>query len=538
MTIKFSHALTFMCITAIFICACNSTAQKQKKRKIVVPDLTITPKNAFINIFMDSAAVAQVLKEKGFKNDDSISVVDFYRARNYQYAWFDSVGLAEQAGNFMNLYQNFAAANPGKISNPELDSVMSKLVDDSSYFEKNKVLILPTELMLTAHFFKYAQLAYAGDEDLDVKDLGWYIPRKKIDPTAFLDSIIANKGRGVETYEPMHPLYSQLKGFLEKYADIEKNGGWKPIPFEKKSYRLGDTAMAIALLKKRLQLVGDLEPGDTGIVFTKATKIGVAKFQQRYGLKEDSIAASAVLSEMNEPVSKRIRQIMINMERSRWIPRPGKGAYVLVNIPAYKMYVFEGEKVKFSMNAVVGSTLHNTVIFNGQLETIAFSPYWNVPYSITKNEMGRTAAYFSKRNMEIIGRYSDGLPIVRQKPGPSNALGGVKFLFPNSYSIYMHDTPSKNLFNETKRAFSHGCIRLGEPAKFAQYLLAYDPKWTVDSINKAMHRSTELQIKIKDKVPVFIGYFTAWVDGEGRLNFRDDLYGHDKKMGDHLFTKN
>jgi murein L,D-transpeptidase YcbB/YkuD len=139
--------------------------------------------------------------------------------------------------------------------------------------------------------------------------------------------------------------------------------------------------------------------------------------------------------------------------------------------------------------------------------------------------------------MEVVGRYADGLPMVRQKPGPNNALGRVKFLFPNQYSIYLHDTPSKNMFAEQRRAFSHGCIRVQEPFRLAHYLLAGNPEWPDDKVLKVANGATETTITLKREVPVFVGYFTAWVDGQGRLNFRNDIYGHDRKMAERLYGK-
>jgi murein L,D-transpeptidase YcbB/YkuD len=186
------------------------------------------------------------------------------------------------------------------------------------------------------------------------------------------------------------------------------------------------------------------------------------------------------------------------------------------------------------MKVVVGAVAHNTVIFNGNMKYIVFSPYWNVPPSILRKEIipgiKRNKNYLANHNMEWNGG------AVRQKPGPRNSLGLVKFLFPNSYNIYLHDTPSKSLFNESKRAFSHGCIRLSEPKRLAEYLLRNDPAWSEASITKAMNSGKEKYVTLKQTIPVFIGYFTAWVDHDGKLNFRDDIYGHDKEMAEHLFA--
>jgi murein L,D-transpeptidase YcbB/YkuD len=514
---------------------CQQSKLRREAKRVKQRDKTITPQNAYINRFMDSTTVVRFIDSAQLSDDDSINITSFYNSRNYQFAWFDSVGMMEQTRSFYNLYHQSADGSLPAIPNPTLDSLLAPVLDDSSWLGKNQSAVLPLELALTAHFFKFSTLAYAGDTTINLNDLDWFIPRKKIDPASFLDSIVANRGKRVEDYQPMHPMVNQLQVFMKKYADIEKKGGWQPIPLSKTGYALGDSSEAIRLLNRRLMLVDDLAIVDTGARFTTATENAVKQFQHRYGLKQDGKVSAALLQEMNSPVSERIRQMAINMERARWIPRMGNRNYIFVNIPSFTFYAINEGKTQLSMNIVVGTAAHSTVIFTGSLTTIAFSPYWNVPYSIVKNEMGRSASYFAKRNMEVVGHYSDGLPMVRQKPGGANALGKVKFLFPNAYSIYFHDTPSKSLFNESRRAFSHGCIRLAEPAKLAAYLLKGDPRWTEDSIARAMNGTKELQVKVAPAVPVFIGYFTAWVDETGKLNFRQDIYGHDKNMAKRMF---
>lgn len=191
------------------------------------------------------------------------------------------------------------------------------------------------------------------------------------------------------------------------------------------------------------------------------------------------------------------------------------------------------------MNIVVGKAAARTVIFSDELQYVVFSPYWNVPRSIVKNEivpaMNRSSSYLRRNNMEITG-YSDGLPVVRQKPGGSNALGRVKFIFPNRYNIYFHDTPARTLFTKEARAFSHGCVRVQEPFTLAQYLLRTDSSWTNARISKAMNGHMEVWVKLPEAVPVYLLYLTAWVDGDGVLNFRDDVYGHDRRMAERLFA--
>jgi murein L,D-transpeptidase YcbB/YkuD len=190
------------------------------------------------------------------------------------------------------------------------------------------------------------------------------------------------------------------------------------------------------------------------------------------------------------------------------------------------------------MNVVVGKEGHNTMIFSGKLNQIVFSPYWNITPDITREEilpaMQRDPNYLQKHNMEIAGN-DNGFPVIRQLPGPENSLGKVKFLFPNSFNIYFHDTPAKSLFNKDKRAFSHGCIRLSDPVKMTNYLLRNNKEWTPEKIDEAMNSGTEKYVKVKEPVPVIITYYTAWVDENGQLNFRDDIYKHDGKLLSKMF---
>ncbi|RYD91632.1 MAG: murein L,D-transpeptidase, partial [Sphingobacteriales bacterium] len=232
-------------------------------------------------------------------------------------------------------------------------------------------------------------------------------------------------------------------------------------------------------------------------------------------------------------LTDRIRQLVVNMERSRWLPVSLEGDYLAVNIPEYKLHVYHADSLLWSCNVVVGQDVHKTVIFYGEVKYVVFSPYWNVPPGILNKEvipgMKRDPNYLSKHRMELTG-YSGGLPVVRQKPGAANSLGLVKFLFPNSYNIYLHDTPSKSLFGETARAFSHGCIRVAEPAKLADFLLKDRAEWDTLKIDRAMHAGKEQYVTLKKTVPVFIAYFTAFIDREGRVNFRKDIYQRDEKL--------
>lgn len=399
--------------------------------------------------------------------------------------------------------------------------------------------ILATELLMTGQFFDYASKFYKGS-DIDASTLGWYIPRKKIDLTAVLDSVILSKGKEADKYANLHPQYKLIENYLTKYVQLEKSEQWDSIPLPKKGLKKGDSSNIVPAIKQRLFAFGDMTEADsTAIVDT--TLVNAAKsFQRRMGLGVDGVIGAKMVQELNISPSDRVKQMMINLERLRWLPGGRDSDYVVVNIPEYKLHAYENGEQLFEMNVIVGTAANSTVIFNGKLRYIVFAPYWNVPESIVKNEimpgMARNSNYIASHNMEITG-YSGKTPIVRQKPGPGNSLGKVKFLFPNTYNIYLHDTPNHDLFTSSSRNFSHGCIRLSDPAKMAEYLLRNDPKWTTDSIAKSMELTKEKWVTLDKTVPVYILYLTSWVDDSGKLNFRKDIYGHDKKMMDKLFVK-
>ena len=496
-------------------------------------DNSVTTTNSYSELFFDSSALDKFIQQEKLHDSLTSRIKSFYNGRNYEYAWFFKEGIANYASAFINLVDDYISySGDSVIDNPSL----RQWVDSFSEEEKFNVSdpnVLRTEFLLTTQFFRYAYRAYQGRNRLNAEQLEWYIPTKKIDLVALLDSVVRNKGRNVTAQ--VNRQYGLLKIFLLKYDSLGKKGGWPAIDVDKKTYKPGDTSKTISQVKKRLFLEGDFNTNDTTNEFTLALTDGINNFQRRYGLKQDGIINSSLISEMNRPIEQRIRQMLINMERIRWVPAEPTMDFLLVNIPEFRLHVYEKGNYQWSMNIVVGSTSHNTVIFTGTLKYIVFSPYWNVPPSIYKKEilpaMQRNKNYLAKHNME---RYGNG---VRQKPGPNNSLGLVKFLFPNSHNIYLHDTPSKSLFGETRRAFSHGCIRLSEPVRLARFLLRNDNDWDSLKIAKAMNAGKEKYVIVNETVPVYIGYFTAWVDREGQINFRNDIYGHDQKMAARMFSE-
>src|SRR5688572_20246129 len=523
----------FSCLFILALCACR---QKTTTGQVVLEterDISITVSNSYTEMFFDSSALEKFIISDALHDSAATRLRDFYNGRNFQFAWFLKQGMAPYVSSFMDLQNEYISySGDSSLYNPTLLSLYDTLTADSLI--RDQTMMLKTELLLTLQFFHYANRAYAGRRDINTQELEWYIPRKKINDIALLDSLLNNRNKDLSQYEPVNRQYGLIKTFLLKYYQIEKNGGWTTVSADKKTYQEGDSSDVISQIKRRLFLTEDLEKNDTTKIFTPALTEAIKSYQHRYGFKGTGIVTSALITEMNRPVQDRIRQMLINMERIRWAPAIPATDYLLVNIPEFRLHVYEKGQYKWNMNVVTGSVANNTVIFSGRLKYIVFSPYWNVPASILKKEVlpgiKRNKNYLANHNME----WNNGM--VRQKPGPRNSLGLVKFLFPNSYSIYFHDTPSKSLFSETKRAFSHGCIRLSEPQKLAEYLLRNEPSWNSAKIVQAMNAGKEKYVTIKEDIPVFIGYFTAWVDRQGKMNFRDDIYGHDKKMAERLFS--
>lgn len=515
------------------------TCKGGKVKEPLQRDTTITVANAFTGLFLDSLLVNDFISSQALTTDDATRFKNFYNRRNYQFAWFTEDGLAEHTRAFWNLHNNFVNYTAdSSFVDKELHRQMQMLVSTDS-FAIDKSLIAKVELQLTQHFFEYAHHAYTGK--VDPEELEWHIPRKKVDAVELLDSLIASKGRDLETWEPVSAGYQSLKKALLSFYDIEKKGGWKPISLGKKpSYKAGDSAIAIKHLKQRLRFAGDYKSSDTSLKFTRALTEAVKQAESRFGFKPDGVVDASLVKALNVPVKDRIQQLLINMERMRWMPKQADSSRIFVNIPAFNLLVYDSGKKVMEIGIVVGKAANQTVVFNNQLKYVVFSPYWNVPESIVKNEilpaMRRNGNYLSRNNMEQTGT-SNGLPIIRQRPGGNNSLGRVKFIFPNSYNIYFHDTPAKSLFNRESRAFSHGCIRLSEPKKLATYLLRNQKEWTTEKIDQAMNSPKEVWVTLPKTIPVVISYFTAWVNSEGLLNFREDIYGHDKKMAERLFEQ-
>lgn len=518
----------------------DDSDKPESEKKVSKRDRSITRANSYSNLFLDSTAMEAFLASK--KLDESIArrMRSFYNARNYQFAWFSSDGLTEQARGFWNLHDYITTYDKDStLKDKALQKRMETLTTEESLsVSASDKSYISTELTLTQHFIQY-MLNNFEKGYVKRKEMERFVPFKKDDVMLLADSLLTKKHKDNKYFEDVHEPYKKLKDELGRYYNIAKQGGWRPVTISGKSLKKGASSPAVAEIKRILRLMGDMPGADTSQVFNDTLELAVRNFQVRHGYKPDGVIGASLIKEINVPVEKRLQQILMNMNRMRWMPAEMSGNLIMVNIPEFMLHVYEGNKRVFDMVVVVGKEGHNTMMFNGDLNQIVFSPYWNVPPSIVKNEimpaMSRNPGYLASQNMEMVSN-SGGLPTIRQKPGTGNALGKVKFLFPNSFNIYFHDTPSKSLFSRDKRAFSHGCIRLSDPYKMAQYLLRNEPEWTPERITAAMNAGEEKYVKLDKAVPVVITYYTAWVDEKGLLNFREDIYKHDEKLASKMFT--
>ncbi|WP_163408366.1 L,D-transpeptidase family protein [Flavobacterium ajazii] len=512
----------FAVIMLVFIAvSCNSKGDKkeenQKEEKVVIPELKLS---------IDSLAIARFYeaypKLKNFQDE----VFSLYSKKQSTQLWLDNKGVVEFGNTLYDKYKGLE--NEGLKANFPYKEINSVFENNSV----NKLSKVNTDLMITNLYFYYAEKVYRGFDEKTSISLEWLLPRKKLNYQVLTDSLFEKSTINDDKKSKMFSQYYKLRDALHQYRDIEKKGGWKTIEVDEdyKGLKLGDSSTTIAQIRERLFVTGDLKEDNKSAVCDTVLMKAVKNYELRHGYAPKNTILLEHIDDLNIPVSDRIKTIIANMERCRWIdPELEKGKkYIEVNIPEFRLYIIEDGKIAFISPVVVGKSMTKTVIFSGMMNNIVFSPYWNVPPSIIKSEikpgMAKDKNYLAKKNLE----WNNGA--VRQLPGKNNSLGLVKFLFPNSSNIYLHDTPAKSLFERESRAFSHGCVRVAKPRELAIELLKDDPKWTPERIDKAMHAGKESWYTLKKKVPVYIGYFTAWVDRDGQLNFYKDIYQKDESL--------
>jgi L,D-transpeptidase YcbB len=387
--------------------------------------------------------------------------------------------------------------------------------------------------------------------DIDVQS-------KQYDLPEFISQQVVNAGNVqsvLDQIEPPYAGYRRIENKLKDYLELAAKGDGAKVPVGTKTIAPGDTYAGTAQLAERLRLFGDLPPGGSLDSYNGALVEGVKHFQARHGLTTDGKLDAATLRELNTPLSARVQQIDDALERWRWMPTEFKQPPVLVNIPEFRLRAYaEDHQLALSMNVVVGKAAPTqTPVFTDAISFIVFRPYWNVPPGILRRTVipgiMKSSGYLARENFEVtdsggklvpanddlVAELRSGKYFVRQKPGPTNALGLIKFMFPNTYSVYLHSTPSTELFSRSRRDFSSGCIRIEKPAELAAFLLRNQPDgqqpWTPALAQKAMDSGKDnRQVNLAVKIPVLLLYVTAVAEEDGTVHFFDDIYGHDKRL--------
>jgi L,D-transpeptidase YcbB len=423
------------------------------------------------------------------------------------------------------------------------------------------------DVALSASAMRLLQSAHAGRVDPRLVGFDYDVSGKRLDLAAVLRQARDAGGlpAAVAAVEPQFPVYRRLVKALADYRALAAAGEPGPVPPlgpGLKKLVPGKPWAGVPALAARLRAFGDLPPdaplpaagADGTPVYAGAIVEAVQSFQKRHALEPDGVLGPGTIERLDVPFTRRVRQIELALERERWLPETRKEPHVFVNVPLFRLWAYDPAQPDDSlkMRVVVGKTLgHATPIFIDQMEYVIFRPYWSPPPSIVRAEIVPKArhdpSYLERQSMEIVesgderaqalpatpenlDKVASGRLFVRQKPGEQNSLGLAKFIFPNSENIYMHGTPAQSLFARARRDFSHGCIRLEDPAALAQWVLRGSPEWTRERIAAAMHGERPVHVNLKPKLTVYLFYDTAYVDSRGLVYFADDYYGHDAQL--------
>jgi murein L,D-transpeptidase YcbB/YkuD len=483
----------------------------------------------------------------------------FYKQRSYRPAWSDESGPGQEAEVLMETIGRAwdAGLNPTFYHLLELEKLLWDLrqnQEPEGFFEPHDLAAF--DLLCTDAFLIYGTHLFAGCLNPETIDPEWSALRGNTDLAGALQKAL-NTGTLQETLEnlmPPQPGYIRLRQALSRYQDIAAQGGWPEVP-EGPKIQLGDSDDRVRILRRRLRVTEDLpdtaseRPG----LFDEGLEQAVIGFQRRHGLDPDGVVGPATLGALNVTARERVGQLVVNMQRWCWLPHDLGRRHIIVNIANFELDVVEGGDPVLTMRAVVGKDYRQTPVFTDRMTYLVLNPYWNVPETIALEDklplIKEDPGYLTSENIRVLqGWKADAAEIdpadiawdslseenfpyrLRQDPGPDNALGRIKFMFPNKYDVYLHDTPARALFARTERTFSSGCIRIEKPIELAEYLLREDPDWTREKILAAIEEGVQQNVNLPEKIPVHILYWTAWVTPDGTVHFRKDIYERDRPI--------
>jgi murein L,D-transpeptidase YcbB/YkuD len=486
---------------------------------------------------------------------EAISVLDrYYRQRDCRPLWVLETSAGPRAAE---LAQLLVAAD---LDGLEPDDYRAAQVTALLAAEAPGPLA-QLEVLLSLGLVRYAADLGQGRTTPHVADPSLFLFREEVNKADVLTAAAtaADLAAFVDGYRPQTPRYARQKVALAEYRALVRQGGWQPIP-EGETLKPGMTDPRVGLLRQRLRLLGDLkasadlaESGGDATFYDDAMEAAVKWMQYRHGLTEDGAVGSKTLAELNVPIEKRVEQMVLNLERRRWMPDDLGKRYIFVNLADFRLKLVDEPNTLLDMAVVVGKPYHSTPVFSGTMTYVEINPYWNVPPSIARKELlpkiKQDVSYLQKNNYVLFSDWSAGANVVdphsvdwaqmtqsrfpyklRQDSGDDNALGRVKFMFPNHFNIYLHDSPAKALFSRAERSFSHGCIRVQDPPVLAELVLASTQGWPRDRIERTIASGERSVVTLKEPLPVHISYLTSWVNKDGSVHFRNDVYSRDAAL--------
>jgi L,D-transpeptidase YcbB len=499
----------------------------------------------------------EYLREAGSTGESDIAALplisEFYERRSFAPAWTDAKKRAE----LLSLID----ASPADGLRPEdyhrdaVAAAVARLSSDAEVPPREQAL---DEIKMTDSLVRLAYHELFGKVNPVRLDPNWNFERALgfADPAGRLEAALGSPslGAALEALAPRGWLYQQIKAALARYREIAAHGGWTTVP-DGPTLRPGERDDRLAALGARLAVTGDLVGAldTTGETYAGELVEAVERFQERHGLDRDGVVGPATLRALNVPVEERILDLEISLERARWVTRGLDDTFVLVNIAAFRIYLVRNRQVAWESRVQVGTPYRRTPIFRDEITYLVFNPTWTVPYSIATRDIlpqiRRDPGYLEARGFDVrnssgaivdpatidwakLSRSSFPYTLV-QRPGPANALGRVKIMFPNSYAVYLHDTPSRDLFGRAERAFSSGCIRVENPFELAELLLA-ENGWDRQRIDRVVASGMLTDVVLANPVPVMLLYWTATVENDGKVHFYDDIYDRDAAVAQAL----
>ena len=488
----------------------------------------------------------------------SPEIFTLYGRRGFRPIWAGVSGIRPEADTLFGMIrtaEKHALHHPDMYHRQTLGVLLRSGRGEVASAPVDPALLTDLDLLLSDAYLVLGLHLAAGQFNPHDLDAEWYLHKNEADMVTRLNAA-AEAGELIDDLRLLPPQeedYLRLQEAYGYYRQLAAEGGW-PFVNEGRKLEKGMWDERVMQVRARLRATADLAPQLAPVegTFDEELEKAVRRFQLRHGLDPDGAVGKSTIAEMNVPIEVRLRQLAVNLERWRWLPRNPGRRYIRVNIADFQLQLFDADTVAMTMRVVVGKTYRRTPVFSDLMTYLVINPYWTIPTTILLNDIVPKARndpeYLKNERIKIYAGWQEDAPELdpaaidwstlsknyqpyrlRQDPGPRNSLGTIKFMFPNQFDVYLHDTPSQYLFNRSMRAFSSGCIRIEKPLELAIYLLD-DPAYDETRLRRIISTRVETTLRLRQPILVMIVYMTAWVDASNRVQFRQDIYGRDRAI--------